>query len=228
MRYSGSYDGDYIDKDRDYRALRGDPDLRSSIFDSLQAVSIDEFCEAIGRRTDPQRNLAHLVVGAGYVGFIGLVIGLITGNLALAVSGSVAAALLLALILKKISKNKNKSPEKLIDEHVDWLMSLFQKFRLFIKNRDYAKISSLSHGMKRAWDVQLVVSFVRDLAVVFPEEWDEWGHEISDIMESRTRMQSKGMNHRLVSLITFYRLFRFALHIGIDKVFILATRRATR
>jgi hypothetical protein len=68
----------------------------------------------------------------------------------------------------------------------------------------------------------------KKLAEVFPEEWDEWQHWIRDMMESRTRMQSKGMNHRLVSLITFYRLTRFAFHIGIDKVFILATRRTTR
>jgi len=81
---------------------------------------------------------------------------------------------------------------------------------------------------KRAWDLSLITSMVQGLSEVFPEEWDEWQHWISDMMELRTRMQSKGMNHRLVSLITFYRLFRFALHIGIDKVFILATRRATR
>ncbi len=81
---------------------------------------------------------------------------------------------------------------------------------------------------QRAWDVTLVEAITQGLAEVFPEEWDEWQHWISDMMESRTRMQSKGMNHRLVSLITFYRLTRFAFHIGIDKVFILATRRATR
>jgi len=81
---------------------------------------------------------------------------------------------------------------------------------------------------KRAWDVDLITNIAQGLSEVFPEEWDDWQHWINDMMELRTRMQSKGMNHRLVSLITFYRLFRFALHIGIDKVFILATRRATR
>ena len=74
-------------------------------------------------------------------------------------------------------------------------------------------------------DFCLIIAFTEEL---FPEDWDEWQHWISDIMESRTRMQSKGMNHRLVSLITFYRLIRFAFHIGIDKVYILATRRTTR
>ncbi len=76
--------------------------------------------------------------------------------------------------------------------------------------------------------MSLIITFSQGLAEVFPKEWDEWQHWIRDMMEDRTRMQSKGMNHRLVSLITFYRLTRFAFHIGIDKVFILATRRATR
>ena len=79
----------------------------------------------------------------------------------------------------------------------------------------------------KEWDVSLIITFTQELAEVFPEEWNEWQHWISDMMDSRTRMQSKGMNHRLVSLITFYRLTRFAMHIGIDKVVILATRRAT-
>ena len=80
----------------------------------------------------------------------------------------------------------------------------------------------------KEWDVSLIITFTQKLAEVFPEEWDECQHWIYDIMEDRTRMQSKGMNHRLVSLITFYRLTRFVWHIGIDKVFILATRRTTR
>jgi hypothetical protein len=79
-----------------------------------------------------------------------------------------------------------------------------------------------------ALDVTLIRAITQGLAEVFPEEWGDWQHWISDMMDSRTRMQSKGMNHRLVSLITFYRLTRFVFHIGIDKVFILATRRATR
>jgi hypothetical protein len=85
-----------------------------------------------------------------------------------------------------------------------------------------------SQKNQRAWDVSLIETLTQGLAEVFPEEWDEWQHWISDIIESRTRMQSKRMNHHLVSLITFYRLTRFVPHIGIYKVFILATRRATR
>ena len=81
---------------------------------------------------------------------------------------------------------------------------------------------------QRAWDVTLIEAITQGLAEVFPEEWDEWQHWISDMMESRTKMQSKGISHHLVSLITFYRLTRFAFHIGIDKVFILATRKATK
>ncbi len=81
---------------------------------------------------------------------------------------------------------------------------------------------------QRSWDLLLIRDFTKGLSEIFPKDLHEWQHWISDIMEDRTRMQSKGMNHRLVSLITFYRLTRFAFHIGIDKVFILATRRATR
>jgi hypothetical protein len=99
---------------------------------------------------------------------------------------------------------------------------------LLIKNRDYAKTSASSYSSKQSWDIQLVVSFANELAEVFPEEWDEWQHWISDMIEDWTKMQSNGMNHRLVSLITFYRLTRFAFHIGIDKIFILATRKAKR
>ncbi|WP_146048765.1 hypothetical protein [Pseudanabaena sp. BC1403] len=80
----------------------------------------------------------------------------------------------------------------------------------------------------KTWDVSLMKTFAQEVFDVYPEEWDEWQHWISDMMESRTRMQAAGINHWLVSLITFYRLTRFAFHIGIDKVFILATRRATR
>lgn len=144
------------------------------------------------------------------------------------VFGAWSVATAMTLALEKIAKNKTTSPEELIDEHIDWLVSLFQKFRLFIKNRNHAETSASSHVRKRAWDVQLIVSFVHELAAVFPEEWNEWQHWISDMMDSRTRMQSKGMNHRLVSLLTFYRLTRFVWHIGIAKVFILATHRATR
>jgi hypothetical protein len=80
----------------------------------------------------------------------------------------------------------------------------------------------------KSWDLLLIRDYTQRLAEISPKDLDEWQHWISDMMEDRTRMQAKGMNHRLVSLITFYRLTRFAFHIGIDKVFILATRKATR
>jgi hypothetical protein len=88
-----------------------------------------------------------------------------------------------------------------------------------------SKLATKSQNKKGALEVGLITSFTQELAEVFPKEWDEWQHWISDMMESRMRMQSKGMNHRLVSLITFYRLIRFAFHIGIDKVYILAIKR---
>jgi hypothetical protein len=149
-------------------------------------------------------------------------------SLALTWSLTAAGAVAVAGALETIANNKKTSSEELIDEHIDWLMSLFQKFSLLIKNRDYAKTSASSYSSKQSWDIQLVVSFANELAEVFPEEWDEWQHWISDMIEDWTKMQSNGMNHRLVSLITFYRLTRFAFHIGIDKIFILATRKAKR
>jgi hypothetical protein len=103
--------------------------------------------------------------------------------------------------------------------------------RLLSGNRSSVKSNKKSETKQRAqrsWDVSLIITFTQELAEVFPEEWDEWQHWISDMMDSRTRMQSKGINHRLVSLITLYRLTRFVWNIGIDKVYILATRRATR
>jgi hypothetical protein len=141
----------------------------------------------------------------------------------------IALGLALALILRVSANYNNTTPELLIDKHVEWLLSfpitlIHFLSHLHTPNKTYLK-SQVKH---RAWDVSLVVSFTQELAIIFPEEWDEWQHWISDMMESRTRMQSKGMNHRLVSLITFYRLTRFVWHIGIDKVFILATRRTTR
>ena len=91
-----------------------------------------------------------------------------------------------------------------------------------------ATTTKKSQNKQRASDVRLIMDLSEEIINCFPEEWDEWQHWIRDIMDSRTSMQSKGKNHRLVSLLTFYRLTRFAFHIGIDKVFILATRRATR
>ena len=84
------------------------------------------------------------------------------------------------------------------------------------------------HFKRRAWDIRLIANLTQGLSEVFPEDWNHWQHWISDMMESRTRMQSNGVNHSLVSLNTFYELTRFVWHIGIYKVFILATRRATR
>jgi hypothetical protein len=79
-----------------------------------------------------------------------------------------------------------------------------------------------------SWEERLIINITQGLRDIFPKDWQHWEHWISDMMDSRARMQSKGMNHRLVSLITLYRLTRFAFHIGIDKVVIIATRRATR
>ena len=126
--------------------------------------------------------------------------------------------------------NRNKTTrEALIENHIAWIFSFqIAIFRLLSSGQSFVKSNKKSKIKQRALDVSLVITFSQKLAEVFPEEWNEWQHWISDIMDSRTRMQSKGINHRLVSLITFYRLTRFAFHIGIDKVFILATRRATR
>lgn len=90
------------------------------------------------------------------------------------------------------------------------------------------KNSQTSQIKYKTWNASLIKTLTQEVFEVFPEEWDEWQHWICDIMEDRTRMQAKGINPRLVSLITFYRLTRFVWHIGIDKVFILATRRAKR
>jgi hypothetical protein len=98
--------------------------------------------------------------------------------------------------------------------------------------RTFSQLNSFEHKFtypkQRAWDIKLITTFTQSLAEIFPKEWNEWQHWISDMMEDRSRMQTNGLNHRLVSLITFYRLTLFALHIGIVKVFILATRRTTR
>ena len=100
--------------------------------------------------------------------------------------------------------------------------------RFFSSSHSFIKKDGKSRINQPAWDVGVIVDFTQKLTDVFPEDWNKWEHEIRDIMDSRTSMQSKGINHHLVSLITFYRFTRFMFHIGIDKVYILATRRATR
>jgi hypothetical protein len=80
----------------------------------------------------------------------------------------------------------------------------------------------------KTWDADLIDTLSQELCESFPDEWDGWQHWICDIMEDRTRMQSKGVNLFLVSLITAYRLTHFVWHIGISKIFILSTRRTKR
>lgn len=150
------------------------------------------------------------------------------GSLGISFILALAEALveILAFLVDKLAQSKSTTPEVLIDEHVEWLLDLPHLIR-YLYSRSTINTKK-SQNKQKASEVGVIEFINQGLSEVFPEEWDEWQHWISDIMESRTRMQSKGMNHRLVSLITFYRLTRFAFHIGIDKVYILATRRATR
>ncbi len=142
---------------------------------------------------------------------------------------ALALDLLLGILFKYLAKRKSTTTEALIEKHLAWIFSMpMAIFRWLSSIRSSVTRNPKLEIKQRAWDVSLIITFTQEIAVVFPEEWDEWQHWISDMMDSRTRMQSKGMNYRLVSLITFYRLTRFAMHIGIDKVFILATRRTTR
>jgi len=134
-----------------------------------------------------------------------------------------------AVTLNYLAKRSNTTPEVLIENHIVWIFSFQMTIvRSLTDGRSSIKRNQKPERKQRAWDESLIITFTQELAEVFPEEWDEWQHWISDMMDSRTRMQSKGMNHRLVSLITFYRLTRFVWHLGIDKVYILATRRTTR
>jgi len=143
--------------------------------------------------------------------------------------GVASWALLFAGAWEYLAERRKTTSEALIENHIVWIFSIpIAIFRLLSSSQSSIKRYQKSETKQRAWDVGLIITFTQELAEVFPEEWDEWQHWVSDMMASRTRMQSKGMNHRLVSLITFYRLTRFAWHIGIDKVYILATRRATR
>ena len=144
------------------------------------------------------------------------------------VFAGVAFFAVLFAVLYVLEQNKTTA-EEIVEAHMQWLPSLLIALVQFLFTRKSSiKSHKKSKIKERAWDVSLIISSTQELTEVFPEEWDDWQHWINDMMELRTRMQSKGMNHRIVSLITFYRLFRFALHIGIDKDFILATRRATR
>ena len=132
----------------------------------------------------------------------------------------------LTWVLKKIASWKHKTPENLVDEHIDWIS--YSLINLISQLSSLNKKNCNPQNKQRSWDIGLIIYIARELEEVFPKDWNDWQHWVSDMMDSRTRMQSKGMNHSLVSLIIFYRLMRFAFHIGIDKVFILATRRATR
>ena len=162
--------------------------------------------------------------------------GALAGALDWALAGAWAFALAGALagseaeaFLKYLAKRNQTNLETLIEQHIAWIFSLpIAIFRLLSGNRSSVKSNQKLKTKQRVWDVSLIITFTQELTEVFPEEWDEWQHWISDIMEDRTRMQSKGMNYRLVSLITFYRLIWFVWYIGIDKVYILATRRVTR
>ncbi len=156
----------------------------------------------------------------------------LAGTVAVAVAWAWAWTGAVALVtIDYLAKRNKTTREELIENHTIWVFSLliaiFDWFanRCTLTRHSTKEKSEIKQG---EWDVSLIITLTQGLAEVFPEEWDEWQHWISDMMDSRKRMQAKGMNHRLVSLITFYRLVRFTLHIGIDKVFILATRRTTR
>jgi hypothetical protein len=153
------------------------------------------------------------------------------GNFALPVTAAFTLAwmLVFSMPLQYLEKRYKITPETFVDQQISWILSFAIAInRSLLAIRSSIRIHKKLQTNQRAWDVHFIVDLTQSLSEVFPREWNEWQHWISDMMDSRTRMQSKGMNHHLVSLITFYRLTRFVFHIGIDKVFILATRRATR
>jgi len=156
----------------------------------------------------------------------------VSKSLSVAIAKSVTlssgVSVISAYVVQQIANYNNITPKLLIDIHIAWLFSLPTLLIRFLSYYHSSTRTNKLHNKQRALDVRLIVTFTQELTEVFPEEWDEWQHWIRDMIDSRTRMQAKGMSHRLVSLITFYRLTRFVFHIGIDKVFILATRRATR
>lgn len=117
---------------------------------------------------------------------------------------------LLAGHLVEMSRVKRLTFEQLIDNHITWIFSLPKiVIHSLIHHFSGTSKQKQSETSIKTFEDHLIVDFTQELAEVFPEEWDEWQHWISDMMDSRTRMQAKGMNHRLVSLITFYRLTRF-------------------
>lgn len=133
------------------------------------------------------------------------------------------------IFLKNLANHKNTTPEKLIDEHIAWLFTLLNVLMSFLPQFHVsAKTITKGEIKQRAWDVRLIVALSYRLSEFFPEDWDRWQPEMECMIAFRKSQQSKGISHRLISLITFYHLCHFAFHIGIDKVFILATRRTTR
>ena len=162
-------------------------------------------------------------------------IGSVAFVLALPLAGDGVAFLALPLscavivTLIAIAKYQNITLKILIDKHISWLFSLINKLiYVLLKYRSFSKKSNILKVKQKSWDICLIVLLTQGLAEVFPKEWDEWQPEIECMMAFRQRQQSKGINHRLISLITFYHFSLFVWHIGIDKVFILATRRSTR
>ncbi len=140
----------------------------------------------------------------------------IANAVAISIANTYANAKLKYALIKvstALKSSKDISSTVSLDKIADYLIS-YNKSQVQIK--------------QRAWDVSLIVALSHRLSEVFPEEWEKWEPEMECMVAFRKRQQSMGMNHRFVSLITFYRLIRFAFHIGIGKVFILATRRATR
>jgi hypothetical protein len=155
---------------------------------------------------------------AGHV--IGTVTVVGTRTEALAIAGTVA------LFLVIIATLKSTTPEALLDKHVVWLFSLVMGLFQLVFNL----VSPLTkpQAKKQSWDRSLVVFLAHELAEVYPMEWNVWQHWISDILESRQCLQARRINHRLVALITFYELFRFSWHIGIEKMFVITFRLASK
>lgn len=136
-------------------------------------------------------------------------------------------AFTVGLTLKIIARQKNKTFVILIDEHISWLLSL--PITSFLSHcRASFKVSNKSQLIKISLVDRLIINLTQGLAEVFPEKWDEWQPEMECMMAFRQRQLSKGISHSLISLITFYHFSLFIWHIGIDKAFIIATRRATR